>query len=631
MDSLLFHSFIYLVAAVIAVPIAKRFGLGSVLGYLMAGILIGPHVLGLVGQRGGDVMHFAEFGVVMMLFIVGLELQPSLLWRMRAQLIGLGGLQVIFTAAAVTGLGAALGLDLRVSLATGLIVAMSSTAIVLSSLQERGQLKTPAGQAAFAVLLFQDIAVIPILALLPLLAAKNPSAPAATDSTAAAHTVSLIAHLPGWAQTLATLAAVGSVVFAGRHLVNPLFRAIARTGIRELFTAAALLLVIGVSLIMQMVGLSSALGTFVAGVVLANSEYRHELEADIEPFKGLLLGLFFITVGAGIDFGLLRSQPGLIAGLVCALLMIKFVVLFVLSRVFKLSTPEGLLFSFALAQGGEFAFVLLSFVVDHSVLTAAQAAPLTATVALTMALTPLLFVINEKLVQPRFTKLKGPAREADEIDPAHQENPVIIAGFGRFGHIVGRFLRANAVGTTVLDLDSDQVEIVRRLGIKVFYGDATRLDLLRAAGAARAKLIVIAIDNETKAVDLVDTVQKHFPHLKIFARASGRVHAYEFQKRGVLTFYRETLGSSLDLGVDVLRALGFRAHQAHRAAQLFKEHDEKSVRDLAQFWEDDDVYFNEARRHIEAFDRMFASDATGHHSEADRGWEPMPPGDASRG
>jgi monovalent cation:proton antiporter-2 (CPA2) family protein len=626
MDSLLFQSFIYLVAAVIAVPIAKRFGLGSVLGYLLAGILIGPHALGLVGLRGEDVMHFAEFGVVIMLFLVGLELQPALLWRMRAQLFGLGGLQVLGTAAVVTGLGAALGLDLRVSLATGLIVAMSSTAIVLSSLQERGQLKTPAGQAAFAVLLFQDIAVIPILALLPLLAAAKP---AAADPAAAAHTASFIAHLPVWAQALAVLAAVAAVVFAGRHLVNPLFRALARTGIRELFTAAALLLVIGVSLVMQFVGLSAALGTFVAGVVLANSEYRHELEADIEPFKGLLLGLFFITVGAGVDFGLLRSQPGLIAGLVAALLAVKFAVLFTLSRVFKLATPAGLLFAFALAQGGEFAFVLLTFVVDHAVLTAAQAAPLTATVALTMALTPLLFVINEKLVQPRFARAAAPARAADTIDDA--DHPVIIAGFGRFGHVVGRFLRANGVGTTVLDLDAEQVEIVRRLGIKVFYGDATRLDLLHAAGAARAKLMVIAIDNESKAIELVDTARKHFPDLKIFARASGRVHAYEFQKRGVLTFYRETLGSSLDLGVDVLRSLGFRAHQAHRAAQLFKEHDERSVRDLAQFWEDDDVYFNEARRHIDAFDRMFAGDAAGQRAGADRGWEPAPPGDASRG
>ena len=637
MDSLLFHAFIYLAAAVIAVPVAKRLGLGSVLGYLIAGILIGPHAFKLVGSSGGDVMHFAEFGVVMMLFLVGLELQPALLWRMRAQLLGLGGLQVFGTAALIALIGAAFGLGLRLPFAAGLILAMSSTAIVLSSLQERGQLKSPGGHAAFSVLLFQDIAVIPIFALLPLLAVAPLATPAAATAataeaaTAVAHSANAIAHLPGWAQTLATLAAVGAVVFAGRHLVNPLFRAIAKTGLRELFTAAALLLVIGVSLIMQLVGLSAALGTFVAGVVLANSEYRHELESDLEPFKGLLLGLFFITVGAGIDLALVAAQPGLIAALVVGLLVVKFAVLFALSRLFKLATPAGLLFAFALAQGGEFAFVLLSFVVDQNVLTSAQAAPLIATVALTMALTPLLFVINEKLVQPRFARPAAHARAADVIDPADQENPVIIAGFGRFGHIVGRLLRANGVGTTVLDLDADQIEIIRRLGIKVFYGDATRLDLLHAAGAARAKLIVIAIDDEAKAVELAETVQKHFPNLKIFARASGRVHAYQFQKRGVTTFYRETLASSLDLGVDVLRTLGFRAHQAHRAAQVFKQHDESAVRDLAQYWEDDARYFSEARRQIDAFDRMFANDAPGRRAFNDRGWEPIPSGDASRG
>ena len=632
MDSGLFHAFVYLLAAVISVPLAKRFGLGSVLGYLLAGVLIGPHVLQLVGERGGDVMHFAEFGVVMMLFLVGLELQPTLLWNMRTQLLGLGGLQVFGTALVIAGIGLALGLGFRLPFAAGLILAMSSTAIVLSSLQERGQLKTPGGQSVFAVLLFQDIAVIPIFALLPLLAVKTLGTVASTAPSAdAAHAPTAIAHLPGWGQGLAILCAVFAVVFAGRHLVNPLFRAIAKTGLRELFTAAALLLVIGIALLMQLVGLSPALGTFLAGVVLANSEYRHELQSDIDPFKGLLLGLFFISVGAGIDFGLLRTSPGLIAALVVSLLVIKFVVLFALSRVFKLAMPAGLLFAFALAQGGEFAFVLLSFVVDQHVLTAAQAAPLTATVALTMALTPLLFLLNEKYVQPRFAQARGPEREADAIDAASQENPVIIAGFGRFGHIVGRLLRANGVGTTVLDLDADQIEIIRKLGIKVFYGDATRLDLLHAAGAAHAKILIIAIDDETKAIALTDTAQKHFPNLKIFARASGRVHAYEYQKRGILTFYRETLGSSLDLGVDVLRSLGFRAHQAHRAAQLFKRHDEQAVRDLAKYWDDDDAYFSEARRHIEAFDRMFVSDAASHHSEADRGWEPMPPSDASRG
>jgi monovalent cation:proton antiporter-2 (CPA2) family protein len=622
MDSYLLDAFVYLVAAVVAVPIARRLGLGSVLGYLIAGVLIGPHVANFVGGQAEHVMHFAEFGVVMMLFLVGLELQPSRLWDMRSRLFGLGGLQVLGTAGAIAGAGVALGFGWRPATATGLILAMSSTAIVLQSLQERGQLNTPAGQASFAVLLFQDLAVIPILALLPLLA---------TGAAAAATPVHGLASLPAWTRGALVVLAVSGVVVAGRNLVNPLFRAIARTGLRELFTAAALLLVVGISLVMQLVGLSAALGTFVAGVVLANSEYRHELEADIEPFKGLLLGLFFITVGASLDFGLLRAEPLRLAGLVVALLAIKFIVLLALSRLFRLAAPEGLLFSFALAQGGEFAFVLLSFAVNQHVLAPGQAASLVAAVALSMAATPLLFLCNEKLVQPRFARTRGAPRPADTIDPASQENPVIIAGFGRFGHVVGRLLRANGIGTTVLDLDAEQVDIVRRLGIKVFYGDATRVDLLHAAGAARARIIIIAIDHEAKAVELVETVQRHFPHLRIFARASGRVHAYEFQKRGVQTFYRETLGSSLDLGVDVMRALGMRAHQAHRAARLFKSHDERSVRELAQYWEDDDAYFSHARQHIAAFERMFASDASGRPAEADRGWEPMPPGDVSRG
>jgi monovalent cation:proton antiporter-2 (CPA2) family protein len=608
MDSLLFHAFVYLLAAVVAVPLATRFRLGSVLGYLLAGVLIGPHLLNLVGDRSSDVMHFAEFGVVMMLFLVGLELQPSRLWAMRTQLLGLGGLQVLGTAVVIAVISLAMGIGWQVAIAAGLILAMSSTAIVLQSLQERGQMKTPAGEASFAVLLFQDIAVIPILALLPLLAMGGAAVSGAERSGIAAFT--------GWQQAAFVILAVAAVIFVGRNLINPLFRAIARTGQRELFTAAALLLVIGIALIMQLVGLSAALGTFVAGVVLANSEYRHELEADIEPFKGLLLGLFFITVGANIDFALLAAQPGLIAALVLGLIVIKFGVLLILSRIFRLSTPEGLLFSFALAQGGEFAFVLLSFVVDQHVLSSTQASPLVAAVALSMAITPLLFLLNDRFVQPRFAHARGPERTADVIDAASQENPVIIAGFGRFGHIVGRLLRANGIGTTVLDLDAEQVEIVRRLGIKVFYGDATRVELLHAAGAGRARVIVIAIDDEKKAVALAETVRKHFPRLKIFARVVGRVHAYEFQKRGIQTFYRETLGSSLDLGIDVMRELGFRPHQAQRAALMFKRHDEQSVRELAQYWEDDDAYFQNARQHIEAFEQMFASDTAGRRNPA---------------
>lgn len=621
MDPLLLHSFVYLGAAVVMVPIAKRLGLGSVLGYLLAGALIGPHVFGWVGERASEVMHFAEFGVVMMLFLVGLELQPALLWKLRTQLLGLGGLQVGGTALAIALVGLVFGFDFRLALATGLILAMSSTAIVLSSLQEQGLLKTPGGEASFAVLLFQDLAVIPILALLPLLAVVKASSTTAVTTGVAAW--------PGWQQTLVVLGVVAGIVWGGRNWVNPVFRLIAKTKVRELFTAAALLLVVGISLAMEFVGLSAALGTFVAGVVLANSEYRHELESDIEPFKGLLLGLFFLSVGASIDLAFLRAQPGLVAGLVTGLLMVKFAVLFGLSRWFKLGASAGWLFSFALAQGGEFAFVLLSFSADRQVLSSTETTPLTVTVALSMALTPLLFLVNEKLVQPRLRRAAGPGRVPDAIDGG--DTPVIIAGFGRFGHVVGRLLRANGVTATVLDLDADHITIIRRLGIKVFYGDATRLDLLHAAGAARARIFIVAIDDEAKAVELVDTVQKHFPNLKIFARAAGRVHAYEFQKRGVLTFYRETLGSSLDLGIDVLRELGMRAHQAHRAAQIFKRHDEASVRELAQFWGDDDAYFSEARHRIEAFDRMFADDAARRPGEADRSWAPLPSGDTSRG
>jgi monovalent cation:proton antiporter-2 (CPA2) family protein len=613
MDSVLFHTFVYLLAAVILVPLAKRLGLGSVLGYLLAGVVIGPHVLDLIGQVSGDIMHFAEFGVVMMLFLVGLELQPTLLWRLRTRLFGLGSLQVVGTAIVIMGVALAFGARWQSGLATGLILALSSTAIVLQSLQERGQLKTEGGQASFSVLLFQDLAVIPILALLPLLAENQ-------EGRAVVHPVSGLAALPGWQQAAITIAAVAGVVLVGLYLVNPLLRAVARTRLREIFTVAALLLVVGVALAMRRVGLSPALGTFLGGVVLANSEYRHELEADVEPFKGLLMGLFFMSVGAEIDFPLMRDQPGLIAALVGGLLIIKFVVLFVLARVFKLPRPDGMLFAFALAQGGEFAFVLLSFVVDHRVLNSVEAAPLVVSVALSMGLTPVLFVINEKWVQPRFAREK----KLPPADSINEENPVIIAGFGRFGHVVGRLLRASAVGTTVLDLDADQVAIVRRLGLKVFYGDATRLELLHAAGADRAKAIVIAIDDEVKSIQLVETVQKHFPHLQIFARAVGRVHAYEFQRRGVERFYRETLGSSLELGAHVLTTLGMPAVEAERAAQIFKFHDEAAVRELAQYWENDDKYFSEARKHIEAFEQMFAADQAARHLPMNSGPEPLP-------
>ncbi len=600
-DSFLSQAVVYLAAAVIAVPIAKQRGFGSVLGYLVAGVAIGPFGLGLVGAEGEDVMHFAEFGVVMMLFVVGLELQPALLWRMRGPILGLGGLQVSLIAAVATAIGTGLGLPWKAALAIGLTMAMSSTAIVLQTLAEKGLLKTAAGSSVFAVLLFQDVAVIPILALLPLLA------PLGVPTTEAAASMPAIASLPGWVQTLVVLAAVVAVAVTGHFLVRPVLRIIARTGLREMFTAATLLLVAGIALLMQSVGLSPALGTFLAGVVLANSEFRHELESDIEPFKGLLLGVFFIAVGAAIDFHLVAARPLLSVELVLGLVVVKLVVQLALARAFRLNLDQSLLFAFALAQGGEFAFVLLSFAVRHAVFPEEMAALLAAVVALSMALTPLLMLFVERVVLPRTRVAERPARQTDVI---HGDSPVIIAGFGRFGQIIGRLLTANGVRATVLDLDSDQVDVLRRIGMTVFYGDASRLDLIEAAGASKAKLFVVAVDDPEKALEIVDKVKRHYPHLKILARARGRAEAYDLIEAGVTHVYRETFETALRVAVDVLTLLGFRSYQAWRAARTFRAYDEENVRELAALRDDETARLNRAREHIRDFERLL-SDAVG--------------------
>jgi monovalent cation:proton antiporter-2 (CPA2) family protein len=594
-----FQAFVYLLAAVISVPLAKRLGLGSVLGYLLAGIVIGPFGLQLVGSAHGDVMHIAEFGVVMMLFVIGLELRPAVLWKMRGPIVGLGGAQVLGTAGAVAVLATWLGLRWQVAVAVGFIVAMSSTAIVLQLLNEKDQMRTAGGKSAFAVLLFQDLAVLPILALLPLLATVAPTG-------GADHAKNAMSDLPGWQHALVVVAAIAAVIFSGRFLLRPFFRYIAATHLREMFTVTALLLVVAIALLMQRVGLSPALGAFLAGVVLAESEYRHQLETDIEPFKGLLLGLFFISVGAGIDFAVIVGQPATVALLVLAMLALKFVVLLAVSRVSRLEPTQRYLFAFALAQGGEFAFVLCSFATQAGVLIAQMANLLVATIALTMAAAPLLMMINERFVQPRFRSVL-PTREPDEID--ERDNPVILAGVGRFGHIVARLLRANGFGTTVLDNDAEQVETLGRFGIKSFYGDATRLDLLRTAGAERARIFIIAIDNEEKALEVVDLVQENFPKLRILARATSRQHAYELLRKGVTDIYRETFGSAVDLSVHALGTLGLDGERARRAAQIFREHDEASVREMAQVQDgDDSAYVSLARLHIENLERALASD-----------------------
>jgi monovalent cation:proton antiporter-2 (CPA2) family protein len=606
--NVLAQAFVYLAAAVLVVPIAKRLGLGSVLGYLLAGVALGPVALGAIGAEGQDVMHFAEFGVVMMLFLVGLELKPSVLWRLRRPILGLGGLQVAASAAALLALALVAGQPWKTGLAVGLILAGSSTAIVLQSLGERGLLKTPGGQAAFSVLLFQDIAVIPILAILPLLAAAGPAA--AAEAAAAR---------PGWQQALLILGAVVGIVGGGRFLVGPLFRTLAKTGLREIFTAAALTLVIGIALLMELVGLSPALGTFLAGVVLAESEYRHELESDIEPFKGLLLGVFFIAVGAGIDFGVVTARPLLIGGLVVAVMAAKGLVLVVLGRLFALDRRARLLLAFSLAQAGEFAFVLLAFARQERVLTAAVAGPLTAVVALSMLVTPLVMMAFDRLLLPRLAEPAAPARESDAI-PAH-EGTVVIAGFGRFGQILGRLLRAAGVHTTVLDLDPEIVDVLRRVGLEVYYGDASRLDLLRAAGCARARLFVLAVDEVDKSLEIGRTVRKHFPGLPILARARDRVHYYRLTEIQPEAVVRETMGSAIDLGATALRALGFRAHQAERMARTFVRHDEAAIKNLAKLYGNDkSFYFAAARDALLQTERLMKEES-GRGFGRDDAWD----------
>lgn len=608
--NVLFQALVYLAAAVVFVPLAKRLGLGSVLGYLLAGIAIGPFILGFIGKESADIMHFAEFGVVMMLFLIGLELEPTLLWRLRKSIIGLGSLQVALTTILVGCIAYAAGFNVQQSIATGFIMAMSSTAIVMQSLREKGLMKTSAGQNAFSVLLFQDIAVIPILALFPLLSTL------VVSEGKSGETSTWLNGQPAWMQTLLVLGVITGIIIAGRVIIRPLLRIVAKTGLREVFTAFALLIVVGIAVLMTQVGLSPALGAFLAGVVLANSEYRHELESDIDPFKGLLLGLFFIAVGAAIDFSLIVSDPLRIVGWVFLLFVVKTGILFLLGKLFRLSTDQNFIFSSSLGQVGEFAFVLLSFALSEGILPQETSSFFIVVVAITMALTPLVMLLNEKLIIPHVgTRVKN-EQTPDEIDEKH---PVIIAGFGHFGSTVGRFLRANQIKATYLDLDSDRVDVVRKMGFKIFYGDASRHELLHAAGAAEAKLIIIAIDDAAKRLEMIETIKKHFPNLHILVRASNRYDAYDLMNAGMLHVYRESVDTSVRLGVDAMKLLGFRAYTAKRLAKTFLRHDEKNLKKLAAI-RNPDEYINTARQYIEELELIIQSDAQGQYL-FDSGWD----------
>lgn len=608
---LFLSAFIYLSAAVLLVPVAHRLGLGSVLGYLIGGALIGPFVLGWVGGRQGEeAMHFAEFGVVIMLFMIGLELEPARLWRMRGPIFGLGGLQVSLTALATMGVAMWCGLEARPAMATGMILALSSTAIVIQTLQEKALMRTDGGTDSFAVLLFQDISVIPMLAVFPLLAASG----------AKVEHHGWLQELPHWAQPIVTLGAVVAIVFAGQFIVPRGFTILAKTGLRELLTAAALLLIVGVALLMTQVGLSPALGAFVAGVVLAGSHYRHELESNLEPFKGLLLGLFFLAVGASLDFGVIAGKPLLVSGLVAALIVLKVVVMYSIATLLKIRGSHRWLLSLALAQGGEFAFALLSMAIQQEILEAETSRLLVAVVALSMAVTPLLFILYERVLAPRYTAVSREERAPDRID---EHAPVILAGFGRFGNFVGRFMMSQGVKVTVLESDPDHVDMLRKYGFKVFYGDATRLDLLHAAGIEHARMLIIALADQAKVAQLITEVREKFPKLQIMARARNYDQRFELMSLGLESedTVHEQMHSALELAVRALRTLGKPAYATERAARRWRRYDEETVHLLLPVQEDDDAVASIVRERRIELTQLFEKDRAEQPDANDSGWE----------
>ncbi|ELI5717284.1 cation:proton antiporter [Vibrio fluvialis] len=630
MTSYFIQAFIYLVAAVIAVPLAKRFGLGSVLGYLMAGVVIGP-VVGLVGDETSTIQHFAEFGVVMMLFLVGLELEPKMLWAMRTRLLGLGGLQVGVTTLATMGMCLLFGLTWSVALTIGLIFCLSSTAIVLQTFNEKRLNRTEGGQNAFSVLLFQDIAVIPMLAFIPLLALPEliEQAQTAANAAAAHHDeLMLIADLPGWAYGLVITAAIATVVVGGHYLSRPLFRFVASAGVREIFTATALMLVVGIATLMNVVGLSPALGTFLAGVVLANSEFRHELEANIEPLKGLLLGLFFITVGAGIKFDILFSHFFIIIGATLGVMLLKALVLYLLALIFRIKGSNRWLFTLSLAQAGEFGFVLLTFTQQRHVLPADLAQILSLVVALSMFLTPGLFILFDKVILPRFEQVTN-ERESDTID---EKGTVIIAGIGRFGQIVNRLLVANGVQTVVLDHQAVQVDNLRRIRTKAYFGDATRPDLLHTAGIEEASLLVVAIDNQESSVELVKYVKHTYPHVKVLARAFDRGHGYRLRQAGVDMAVSETYHSALEVGAAAMKTLGFHPFFVEHQKNIYKKVESTHSDGLYAAWNAETfgkerLDNNYIKLFIELEERLkaeMAFDRTDRRFDTERHWTPPP-------
>ncbi|HEG1829886.1 MULTISPECIES: glutathione-regulated potassium-efflux system protein KefB [Enterobacter] len=577
-SNLLLAGVLFLFAAVVAVPLAARLGIGAVLGYLLAGIAIGPWGLGFISDVD-EILHFSELGVVFLMFIIGLELNPSKLWQLRRSIFGVGAAQVLFSAAILAGLLMLTDFSWQAATIGGIGLAMSSTAMALQLMRDKGMNRSESGQLGFSVLLFQDLAVIPALALVPLLAGPGDD------------------HFD-WAKVSMKVLAFAGMLIGGRFLLRPVFRFIAASGVREVFTAATLLLVLGSALFMDALGLSMALGTFIAGVLLAESEYRHELEIAIEPFKGLLLGLFFISVGMALNLGVLYTHLLWVIVSVAVLVAVKTLVLYVLARISGLRSSERMQFASVLSQGGEFAFVLFSTASSQKLFKDDQMALLLVTVTLSMMTTPLLMKLVDQLLSRRL----NPADDEDEAPWVEDDKPqVIVVGFGRFGQVIGRLLMANKMRITVLERDISAVNLMRKYGYKVYYGDATQLELLRSAGAEAAESIVITCNDPEDTMKLVELCQQHFPHLHILARARGRVEAHELLQAGVKHFSRETFSSALELGRKALISLGMHPHQAQRAQMHFRRLDMRMLRELMPVHTDTAQIsrVREARRELE--------------------------------
>ena len=605
--SMLTDVLLYLGAAVVCVPLASRLKLGSVLGYLAAGCVIGQ--AGLIDDSGGGTMHFGEIGVVLMLFVIGLELDPKHLWTMRRSVFG-GGIFQLLACSVPIGLGAlAFGLPWPAALVAGLALSLSSTAVAMQTMAEKNLLAAPVGRTSFAILLFQDIAAIPLLAFVPLLG---------TGSGGEAGS--------GWVGAGKAVGAIVAVFVIGRFLTRPILRALARTGLREVFTAFTLLLVLGIALLMAAAGVSMALGAFLAGVLLADSEYRHALETDIQPFKGLLMGLFFIAVGMSVDFSLFTSKPLTVLGLVIGFQVLKLGALRLVAGPLEVSKRQRWLFAALLAQGGEFAFVVFGLARSVGVLSQEWDKLLTLAVALSMALTPVLLIVHDRLLA-RVDQANP--READAIEDDHAQ--VIIAGFGRFGQIVGRLLFASGIKATVLDHDPDTIELLRRFDFKIYYGDATRLDLLHAAGAEHAKLLVVAIDDQDTSVRLVESVREHFPQLPMVARARNVGHWQRLRRLGIRVVERETFESALALGRSLLELLGVRPYEAHERVARFRRHNLETMESILPHWEDAERRTQLARSAREQLERQMEGDrATLERRQAAQGWHSIAPEDAER-